>query len=66
MWYNTRMKYEVRIPQVHYFYRIVEAATPEAAKHLALYGSEDYGEYIEYSERILEEGIEVIELKKEN
>ena len=59
------MKYEVKIPEVHYHYFYIEAATPEAAKHLALYGSEDYEEYMEYS-RTLEEGIEVIELKKEN
>lgn len=59
------MKYEVRIPEVHYSYRIVEAANPEAAKHIALFGSEDYEEYFEYS-RTLEEDIEVIELKGDN
>ena len=58
------MKYEVRIPQVHYSYRIVEAENAEAAKHLARFGSEDYEDSFEYS-HTLEEGIEVIELKNE-
>ena len=73
------MKYEVRIPEVHYSYRFVEADSPEAAKHLALYGRSgahrdsvpairacgEYKEYMEYS-CILEEGVEVIELKGDN
>lgn len=67
MWYNTRMKnkYEVRIPEVHYSYRFVEAENAEAAKHIALFGSEDYEEYMEYS-HTLEENIEVIQLKGDN
>ena len=53
------MKYEVRIPEVHYSYRIVEAENAEAAKHIAL----DVDEYYEEYSHTLEEGIEVIELK---
>lgn len=59
------MKYEVRIPEVHYSYRIVEAQNAEAAKHIALFGAEDYEESFEYS-HTLEEDIEVIELKGDN
>lgn len=60
------MKYEVRIPEVHYCYRIVEAENAEAAKYIALYGSEDYEEYLEYSRDLEEEDIKVIELKGDN
>ena len=63
------MKYEVRIPEIHYSYRFVEAESPEQAKHLALFGKNKNEMKSEYF-RTMEEGdgvaIEVIELEKEN
>ena len=59
------MKYEVRIPKVHYSYYFVEARNPEAAKHLALFGKNKNEVKVEFF-KTLEEGIEVIELKGDN
>jgi hypothetical protein len=56
------MKYEVRIPEIHYSYRFVEAESPEQAKHLALFGKNKNEMKAEFF-KTLEEGIEVIELK---
>ena len=58
-------KYEVRIPRVQYTYYFVEAESEEQAIHLARFGNKNMEEHYEVGP-VLEEGIEVIQLKGDN
>lgn len=67
VWYNRRMKnkYEVRIPKVQYSYYFIEAESEEQAIHLARFANRDMEDFQEAG-RVIEEEIEVIQLKGDN
>jgi len=58
-------KYEVRVPRVQYTYRFIEAESEEQAIHLARFSNKNMEEYYEVG-RVIEEEIEVIQLKGDN